>query len=229
VTGLGDEPVNHVLPAWDVACGLYAAVAILAADHHRLRTGEGSALRIALSDVALATAGNLGFLGEAELNGVDRPKIGNHLYGGFARDFTVRDGRLMLVTLTRRHFDDLARLTGTMDQIMELAKLVGADFGVDGDRFRHRESIAALLEPWFAAHTLAEAAAALDASSVLWSPYRTFTQVLEHDHPLLQEIDQPGLGRYRVPGSPIMAGQDRGVRPAPRLGADTSAVLATLA
>jgi 2-methylfumaryl-CoA isomerase len=228
VTGLGDEPVNHVLPAWDVACGLYAAVAILAADHHRLRTGEGRAIRIALSDVALATAGNLGFLGEAELNRVDRPKIGNHLYGGFARDFAVRDGRLMLVTLTRRHFDDLARLTGTADQVMELAKLVGADFGVDGDRYRHRESIAAILEPWFAARTLAEAAAALDASSVLWSPYRTFAQVLEQDHPLLQEIDQPGLGRYRVPGSPIDAGQDRGVRAAPRLGADTSAVLATL-
>ncbi|MEO5877286.1 MAG: CoA transferase, partial [Streptosporangiaceae bacterium] len=112
VTGLGEDPVNHVLPAWDIACGLYAAVAILAADRHRLRTGEGREIRIALSDVALATAGNLGFLGEAELTGVDRPRVGNHLYGGFARDFAVRDGRLMLVTLTRRHFDDLGRLTG---------------------------------------------------------------------------------------------------------------------
>ena len=29
-------PVNHVLPAWDIACGLYAAVGLLAADRHRL-------------------------------------------------------------------------------------------------------------------------------------------------------------------------------------------------
>ena len=40
------------------------------------RTGEGSRIRVPLSDVALATAGNLGFLGEAELNGVDRPQTG---------------------------------------------------------------------------------------------------------------------------------------------------------
>ncbi|HEX3513318.1 MAG TPA: CoA transferase, partial [Trebonia sp.] len=39
----GDEatagPVNHVLPAWDVACGLYAATGLLAAERHRRRTG----------------------------------------------------------------------------------------------------------------------------------------------------------------------------------------------
>jgi len=34
------DPVNHVLPAWDVACGLYAATGILAAERHRRRTGQ---------------------------------------------------------------------------------------------------------------------------------------------------------------------------------------------
>ncbi|WP_344834568.1 CoA transferase [Actinocorallia longicatena] len=228
VTGLGGEPVNHVLPAWDVACGLYAAVAILAADHHRLRTGNGRAIRIALSDVALATAGNLGFLGEAELNGVDRPRIGNHLYGGFARDFTCSDGRLMLVTLTRRHFDALMKATGATERAAELERLVGADFGEDGDRYRHREPLAALVEPWFAARTLAEAGEALDRTPVLWSPYRTFREVLEHDHDLLTEIDQPGIGRHRVPGSPIDSGGDRGALPAPLLGQDADLVLTRL-
>ena len=61
------DPVNHVLPAWDIACGLYAAVGLLGAERRRARTGEGQALSVALSDVALATAGNLGFLAEAEL------------------------------------------------------------------------------------------------------------------------------------------------------------------
>ena len=40
----GDEamagPIDHVLPAWDVACGLYAAVGILTAERHRRRTEE---------------------------------------------------------------------------------------------------------------------------------------------------------------------------------------------
>jgi 2-methylfumaryl-CoA isomerase len=30
-----------VLPAWDVACGLYAAIGLLAAERHRRRTGRG--------------------------------------------------------------------------------------------------------------------------------------------------------------------------------------------
>src|SRR6202050_882890 len=40
VTGPGDgNPVNNVLPAWDVATGLYLSTALLAAERHRSRTG----------------------------------------------------------------------------------------------------------------------------------------------------------------------------------------------
>jgi len=72
-------PVNHVLSAWDIACGLYAAIGLLGAERHRRLTGKGQQLSVALADVALATAGNLGFLAEAEVNRVSRPRIGNHL------------------------------------------------------------------------------------------------------------------------------------------------------
>ncbi|GAA2731336.1 CoA transferase [Actinocorallia aurantiaca] len=221
-------PVNHVLPAWDIACGLYAAIAILAAERHRSRTGEGSRVRVPLSDVALATAGNLGFLGEAELNGVDRPRIGNHLYGSFARDFQVKDGRLMLVTLTNRHFTDLVALTAASSDVADLERLTRADFTVEGDRYRHRESLAALFEPWFATRTMAEATEALARTSVLWSPYRTFSELLQQDHPLLHEVDQPGLGRLRVPASPIDPGGERRAHTAPLLGSDTDSVLTDL-
>ena len=36
------DPVNHVFAAWDFICGQTAALGVLAADRHRLRTGEGS-------------------------------------------------------------------------------------------------------------------------------------------------------------------------------------------
>ena len=36
-----DTPVNHVLPAWDVATGLTAATSVLAAERLRIRTGHG--------------------------------------------------------------------------------------------------------------------------------------------------------------------------------------------
>ena len=63
---------------------LYAAVGLLAAERHRQRTGEGSQITLALADVALAVAGHLGFLAEAQVTGADRQRIGNYLYGGFA-------------------------------------------------------------------------------------------------------------------------------------------------
>src|SRR5438128_12630248 len=46
------EPLNSVLPAWDVAMGTLAAVGILAAERRRTRTGEGTLISLSLSDVA---------------------------------------------------------------------------------------------------------------------------------------------------------------------------------
>jgi 2-methylfumaryl-CoA isomerase len=87
ITGPEDVrgPVNHVLLAWDVACGLYAAVGLLAAERRRQRTGAGSVITLALADVALAVAGHLGFLAEAQVTRTSRPRIGNHLFGGLGR------------------------------------------------------------------------------------------------------------------------------------------------
>jgi len=225
-------PVNHVLPAWDVACGLYAAVGLLAAERHRRRTGQGRAITLALEDVALAVAGHLGFLAEAQL-GTVRPRIGNDLYGGFARDFATADGeRVMLVALTGRHFADLAKATGLADIFSELERLLGADFSADGDRYAHREVIASLLAPWFAARTLAAVREALDGCSVLWERYRSFAELVADPevmaNPLLYEIDQPGVGPVLAPGSPLTQPGTCPARPAPALGADTESVLADL-
>src|SRR5262249_19540792 len=131
VTGLEDSagPVSHVLPAWDIACGLYAAIGILGAERHRRATGEGQQVSVALDDVALATAGTLGFLAEAEVNGVSRPRVGNHIYGSFGRDFTTRDGRrVMVVALTGRHWADLLQATGLRAPVAALEEALGADF-----------------------------------------------------------------------------------------------------
>jgi 2-methylfumaryl-CoA isomerase len=228
-----EGPVNHVLPAWDVACGLYAAVGLLAAERKRERTGAGSEIRLALADVALAVAGHLGFLAEAQVGGAERPRIGNHLYGGFARDFQTSDGeRVMVVALTRRHFADLAAVTGLAGTLAGLERLLGADFGEDGDRYRHREVIAALLAPWFAGRRCADVERELAGTSVLWSRYRSFTDLVGDGtlagNPLLREISQPGVGPLLAPGSPLAVDGAGAPRPAPALGADTAAVLTGL-
>jgi 2-methylfumaryl-CoA isomerase len=220
-----EGPVNHVLPAWDVACGLYAAVGLLAAERRRAQSGEGSQISLALADVAMAMAGNLGFLAEAQLE-QDRPRIGNYLFGGLGRDFRTADGqRIMLVALTKRHFADLGKVTGLADTFAELERLLGADFGTDGDRYRHREVIAALLEPWITARPLADIEREFAGTSVLWSRYRKFSEIDLTGNPLLAQISQPGVGSLLAPASPLSLDGTGEVRPAPDLGTDTGAVL----
>ena len=228
-----DGPVNHVLPAWDVATGLYAAAGILAAERHRRRTGEGRSITLPLADVALAVTGHLGFLAEAQAGGTGRPRIGNHLYGGFARDFITDDGDSVIICLlTARHFRDLAAATGLTQTFAELAKALEADFTTDAGRYEHREVIAALLSPWFARHTVKEISDAFEGTSVLWERYRTFAELAADpalaENPLVRLVDQPGIGRVLATGIPLAQPGTKDVAPAPELGADTEAVLAEL-
>lgn len=238
ITGPDDHlgPVNHVLPAWDMACGLHAALAVLVGERWRHRTGRGRQVSIALADVALAMAGHLGFLAEAQVNGVEREKVGNHLYGSFARDFATRDGRrVMVVALTPRHWADLVGVCGLAEPVAALERSLGADFAAEGDRFRYREALAALLSPWFEARSLDEVGEALRETSVLWSLYRSFADLVgpaELDrlraNPMIDDIDQPGIGRHVAPGSPLAFGDlsRRPVAPAPQLGEHTGGVFA---
>ncbi len=226
-------PVNHVLPAWDVACGLYVAVGLLAAERHRRRTGEGRRIELALTDVALATAGNLGFLGEAQLCAEQRRRIGNSLFGDFARDFATGDGRrVMVVTLAARHWRDLITATGMEEVAAALERALGADFRKAGDRYAQRDALAGILTPWFAARTVAEIEEAFKGTSVLWSRYRTMAELAADDaaalraEPLMGMLDQPGIGPHLAPGLPLLFdGVQEPPSPAPTLGRHTDEVL----
>lgn len=233
VTGPAEhrEPVNHVLPAWDVSCGLYAALAILTALRRRDATGQGSSIRLPLDDVALATAANLGFLTEVMVTGAQRPRLGNNLFGQYGQNFTSSDGvSFMIVALTGRHFRDLTDLTGTTKAVAAVAEALGADFTDEGQRYEHREVLSGLFAAWFRSHTAEQVTAALSDSSVLWDRYLSFAEVAEHPrvtaNPLFTPLDQPRIGTYLAPGLPMSVdGAHVAPRPAPALGDDTAAVL----
>jgi 2-methylfumaryl-CoA isomerase len=229
------QPVNHVLPAWDIACGLYASLGVAAAARKREVSGQGERMRVALADVALAMAGHLGFLAEAQLNHVVRPRIGNHLYGGFARDFATADGSVvMLVVLTKRHWEQLLDVTGLADAVTCLESALGADFTEEGDRYDHREVLAGLFQRWFRQRPLPEVTRCLESARLLWSVYRSFADVvhdIERDPEayvhLIGEIDQEGVGRHFAPGIPLISDMiEARPYPAPLLGAHTEEILA---
>lgn len=233
VTGPAEltTPVNHVLPAWDVTCGIYVALSVVTALRHRDATGQGQRISIPLENVALATAGNLSLLTEAMVNGTSRQRIGNAVYGTYGQDFTSSDGvAFMVVALTGRHFRDLTGLTGTTEAVAALADSLGADFSDEGERYRHRAALGALFGEWFAAHTGDEITAGLSATSVLWERYRTFAETATDArvtaNAMFTELDQPRVGRYLAPGLPVsIDGTYPAAAPAPELGGDTAAVL----
>ncbi len=225
-------PVNHVLPAWDVTCGIYAALAVVTALRHRDITGQGQRISIPLENVALATAGNLGFLTEVMVNGATRERIGNSIYGQYGQEFTSSDGvSFMVVALTQRHFRDLTELTGTAKVVAALAATLDADFTDEGERYRHRDALTGLFAEWFSAHTASEVTHALSSSSVLWERYRTFAEVITDArvtaNPMFTPLNQPRVGEYLAPGLPLaIDGDYPKAVPAPALGDDTAGVLA---
>jgi 2-methylfumaryl-CoA isomerase len=228
-------PFNHLLPAWDAITGGLAAAGLLAAERHRGRSGRGQLVTLALSDVAFAMVGHLGKIAEVQINHHERPKYGNYLYGAFGRDFLTRDGRrVMVVALTGRQWRSLCDATGLHESFAMVEQQMGVDLSTEGDRFRARELLGAILKSWTTRYTLAEIRERFDAHGVCWGPYQTFTELVETDprcsvaNPMFEEVEQPGIGTYLMPGSPLdFRGSSRvEVRPAPLLGEHTDEILA---
>ncbi len=90
-----------------------------------------------------------------------------------------------------------------------------------------------MLAPWFRQRSLAAIGKAFAGTGVCWGPYQTFAQMVAEDarcstaNPLFSTIDQPGIGTYLVPGSPLQfaAVPRETPRRAPVLGEHTDEVL----
>ena len=234
-TGIDTTPVNHVLPAWDIAAGLYLSTGLLAAERQRRMHGIGQEVTLALSDVMLATVANLGYVADVQINGDVRPPLGNHLYGAFGRDFATLDGRrVMLVAISNRQWRALGKATGLAGRLAMIGPMMDVDLNDEGGRFVARDAIAAVITPWCAARTLAEIATALDGTGVLWGKFQDFGQLVRDDprcstdNPMFATVEQPGVGPVLMPRSPLrfVSAMAEPPRPAVALGQDTEQVLA---
>ncbi len=232
--GENPHPVNHVLPAWDAIAGINLALAVLAAERHRSKTGEGQLVKIALSDIAFAMTGNLGYIQEAQLNKAERHAQGNYLYGAYGCDFDTKDRRqVYIVVVTTRMWSELGKATGLAEEFRAMESRMGLDFRQEGDRFIASDEISKPLAQWCSQRTLAEIDKCFSGTGVCWGPYQTFKQMVSEDprvstaNPMFSTLEQPGIGEYLVPGSPIHFGayQRQAPRRAPILGEHTDEIL----
>lgn len=232
------DPVCHVLPAWDCIAGNMVVSGLLAAERHRLRTGQGQHVELNLKDVAAAMLGNLGIIGEVTVNGESRAKHGNALYGAYGQDFLTSCGRrVMVIALTLRQWKNLLKVTGTGPDMDVLSQRLGIDLSSEAARWTARHEITRILAPWFAARRLSDFETEFDKAGVTWSVFRSFAEALSEDsdlslaNPLFSKLDQPGIGSYLAPASPFSFGAAgrHAARPAPVLGQHTEEVLSDVA
>jgi 2-methylfumaryl-CoA isomerase len=235
MTGAGPEPVNHVLPAWDLISGAYAAFALLAAMRRRSETGAGCEVRIPLSDVAIGSVANLGGIAEVLYEGENRPRLGNTVYGLFGRDFVTADGvRMMIVVVTNRQWSNLLTALNLQQPVAAIEAERGVSFAKDdGLRFIHRDALLPLFDQAIGARAYAELAKALDAGGVVHSVYRTMLDAakdprLVADNPIFGAANNPSGFAYPAAGAfaTIPQIERQAPRAAPRNGEHSEQILA---
>lgn len=228
------EPVANALPAWDLVAGNMVVSSLLAAERHRLRTGEGQDVELSLKDVAAATLGHLGMIGDAVLNKDARGKSGNALYGAYGEDFICADGkRVIVIGLTGRQWAALVKVTGSAEAIEALGAETGMNLRDEGVRWHLRDRITEIFKPWFAGQSSAIVGQKLDDVGATWARFRTIKEAvaedadLSTDNPIFEKLHQPGLGTFPVPGAPVTfsAHARKPSAKAPILGAHTEEIL----
>lgn len=223
LTGEPDgEPMKVGVGIADVMCGMYACNGILAALHHRTKTGEGQHIDIALVDSQIAWLINEGT--NYLLSGKVPQRRGNgHPNIVPYQVFEASDGHVILAVGNDSQFRRCCAFLG----VAGLADT--ADYATNPARIENRETLIATLAPLFKARSMAEVIAGLEAVKVPVGPVNSVAQALSTDQAQAREMVvemQSAAGPVRLLGNPLKLSKTPVTyrHPPPRMGADNDKV-----
>lgn len=200
VTGTADgPPVKVGVPAADMAGGVYASQAILAALFARERTGRGQRVDVSLLDSLLSfqVVPLSMFLASNE----SPQRLWSAApYAAPNEAFETGDGYVMVAAYTEKRWPALCAALGHP----ELA--TDPRFDTNDKRVRGRVGLRATLEPLFAGRTTDEWIGVLDDADVLCGPLLAYPELVAENHVLesgsLVTVEHPVMGEIRAPALP---------------------------
>lgn len=220
----GGPPVKTGNSVADINAGILAALGILAAYAHRLKTGEGQVVDTSLMEAALqqtywhaaiyfATGSSPGPTGSA------------HLLTAPYQAFRTRDGWINIGGANQANWERIAEVVGHPEWRDD------ARFATNSARVTNRSALSDAMNAVLVTRSKAEWIAAFDAAGVPVGPVHTIGEALEHPQTIARgmvtEVEHPQAGPVRTLGCPIHFSRTptRITRPAPMLGEHTRELL----
>lgn len=200
VTGEPDRPPAH--PGYmlgDYLTGLFGALAVVSAIHHRdaLDCDEPQLIDLSLYESIFRFSGPM--VGEYDKFGIIQERLGTQRPGRVPGDqYVTRDGKWLLVlALRHNHWVELTKLMG----MPELA--TDPRFAEIGDRMDHVPELTEIIAGWFAQHDHDEVTELLRQHRVPFGPIYSVADIMQDPHyearGNIVEVDDPHIGRIKMP------------------------------
>ncbi|AOF84677.1 coA-transferase III family protein [Hydrogenophaga sp. RAC07] len=225
ITGeAGRPPAKSGSAVSDMNAGILAALGILAAYIHKLKTGEGQVVDTSLSDAALQQTYWHAAVWFATQRSPE-PTGSAHILTAPYQAFEASDGWINIGGANQANWERICDVLGNP------AWKGDERFATNRDRMAHLDVLVELMNAVVRTRTRGEWQAAFDAAGVPAGPVHTIGEALSHPQTLARgmvvEVEHPQAGATRAIGCPIhfSASPDRSSTPAPLLGQHTREVL----
>jgi crotonobetainyl-CoA:carnitine CoA-transferase CaiB-like acyl-CoA transferase len=220
----GGAPVKSGSPVCDINAGILAALGVVSAYVHRLKTGQGQ-----LVDTSLYEAGIQQTYWHAAMyfatGAAPGPSGSAHILSAPYQAFRAADGWLNIGGANQANWERLARVLGAPEWLAD------ERFGTNSDRMRNLSALTALMNEKLSTRGVQEWIRALEAQGVPCGPVHSIAEMAADPHTaardMVVELDHPRAGATRALGLPIKLSATPGkvARAAPLLGEHTRAVL----
>jgi crotonobetainyl-CoA:carnitine CoA-transferase CaiB-like acyl-CoA transferase len=221
----GRPPVKSGNPICDINGGILAALGIVSAYVHRVKSGEGQ-----LVDTSLFEAGIQQTYWQSAIyfaTGQSPGPIGSsHLLSAPYQAFRARDGWLTIGGANQPNWERLARVLDAPEWLAD------ERFRTNSDRMKNLDALVPLVNAKLEQRTVREWIGRLEAEGVPCGPINSIGEMLGDPQTkardMVVELEHPKAGRTRALGLPIKLSATPGAigRPAPTYGQHTREVLA---